>query len=105
MTEVDFLRPIKIWGYFFIAMSIVCVLMHVSLLQNQNYTMGFMYFVLITAFIHLLVGVGVICKKKWGFSFFKFYLYALYPAIPIGTYLAKNTFEYIEKHHIEKFFK
>ena len=105
MTQIDIFKPIKAFGYCFILMGVVCMLMHFSLLQDKNYTIEFVFFVLIMAFFHLLVGVGIILKKKWGFFIFKFYLYSLYLAIPVGTYISIKTFKYIEKHQIQNFFK
>jgi hypothetical protein len=105
MTQIDTFKPIKLFGYCFILMGLICIFMHFLLLQDKNYTIEFEYFVLIIAFFHLLVGVGIIFKKKWGFSVFKFYLYFLYLAIPVGTYISIKTFKYIEKHQIDNFFK
>lgn len=105
MTRIDIFKPIKIFGYCFILMGVIALIMHFSLLQNKNYTIEFVYFVLMISFFHFLVGVGIILKKNWGFHIFKIYLYSLYFALPVGTYIAIKTFKYIDKHQIERFFK
>lgn len=81
------------------------MIIHFLELNDVRYTKDFGAFVLIVSFLHLLFGIGVIFKKMWGFYALKIYLYSLYLAIPIGTYIANKTLRYIEKHEIKKLFK
>ena len=93
------------FGYCFILMGSVVLFMHFLLLQSNDYTIEFKCFVLIISGFHFLAGAGVILKKNWGFHVLKFYLYCLYLALPVGTYIAIKTFKYIEQHKIENYFK
>lgn len=105
MVQIDIFKPVRIFGYCFILMGMIGLLMHFSLLKNINYTIEFVYFVLIISAFHFLTGIGVILRKNWGFHVFKFYLHSLYLALPVGTYIAVKTLKYIERHKIKRFFK
>jgi len=105
MSNHDFLKPIRSFGYFFIIIGVAGFIMHFWALNDVRYTNGFKLFVLIVSLLHLSIGSGVIFKKIWGLYALKFYLYLLYFAIPIGTYIAVKTLRYIEKYQIEKSFK
>jgi len=72
MTHIDIFKPIRIFGYSFILMGIIGLLMHFLLQQNNNYTIEFVCFVLTLSFFHFLIGVGVILKKTGVIIFLKF---------------------------------
>lgn len=105
MSRIEILKPIMMFGYFFIGLGIAGFFMHFAALNDIRYTYGFEFFVILTSFLHIFIGLGVILKKMWGFYSLKFYLYFLYLAIPIGTYVAIKTLKYIKTYSIEKYFK
>jgi len=105
MTNLDLLKPIRMFGYFFIMIGAAGLLIHFLALGDVRYTAGFKAFVLVVSFLHILVGSGVILRRIWGFYALKLYLYSLYLAIPIGTYVAIKTFKYIRTYNIEQYFK
>jgi hypothetical protein len=105
MSNIDLFKPIKMFGFCLILMGAVGLIMHFLLRYNVSYAVEFVCFILFVSFFHVLIGIGVIFKKRWGYYFFKFYLYILYLAIPIGTYVSIKTFNYIKKNNIENLFK
>jgi hypothetical protein len=105
MTQYDTYKPIRIFGYCFVFMGGIGLIMHFLLRHDVNYTIEFSCFVLTVTFLHFLLGIGVLFKKIWSYHIFRMYLYLLCLALPVGTYVAIKTFKYIEKHRIEDFFK
>jgi hypothetical protein len=105
MSNIDLFKPIKIFGFCLILMGVVGLIMNFLVRGNISYAFEFVCFILFFPFFHILIGIGVIFKKRWGYYFFKFYLYILYFAIPIGTYVSIKTFKYINKNDIENLFK
>lgn len=93
------------FGYFFIGVGVAGFLMHFAALNDARYSAGFQLFVVVLSLLHILIGLGVILKKNWGFHIFKFYLHLLYLAIPIGTYVAIKTLQYIRTNNIERYFR
>ena len=104
MVSKDILKPIRIFSYCFLLVGFIGLAMHFTLKSDIRYTFEFKCFLLISTFFHVVIGIGLAYKKKWGFYFLKFYLYMLYLAIPIGTYISIKMFKYIQKHQIEKAF-
>lgn len=98
-------RLLKIYGVYFIICAFACALLHIAALSKPYYTIEFQLFVLLMGLLHFFVGIGIFYKKKWGYYLFKLYLYLLYLAIPIGTYISLKTLKYIEKYNIRKYFK
>jgi len=105
MSRFEILKPIMMFGYFFVGLGIIGFLMHFVALNDARYTYSFEFFVVALSLFHIFIGLGVIFKKMWGFYFLKLYLYLLYLAIPIGTYVAVKTFKYIKTYNIERYFQ
>lgn len=78
--------------------------MHFSLLQEEAYTIEFMYFVFVLSFLYFFVGMAILSKKKWGYFCLKGSLYLLILGIPIGTFIAIKMLKYIKQHDVKKFF-
>ena len=74
-----------------------------SLLEDADIekNVNFLLFIIISIFIHSFVGISILSKRRWGLFVFKLYLYLMLLAIPIGTYISKKFFEYIENNNIE----
>lgn len=104
MTTIDFLKPIRVFGYFFLSVGCISVITHFLSLSETNYTYGFRVFVLSVGLFHFLIGLGILLRKRWGFYGFKCYLYLLYIAVPIGTYIAVRTLEYLRRYDIKQSF-
>jgi hypothetical protein len=54
---------------------------------------------------HLLLGIGILLRRRWWFSVFKGYLYLLYLGFPVGTYIARETLKYIEQNSVEQYLR
>lgn len=104
MSSIDVFRPVKIFSYYFAFAGVSGIVIHVLLRNHDQYTIEFMNFVIIISIVHLLIAIGIFFKKKWGYFLFKLYLYLLYIAPPIGTYIAIKTFRYIKYQRVERFF-
>ena len=104
MTTIDFLKPIRVFGYFFLLVGCISVTMHLLALSDINYTYGFRVFVLSVGLLHFLLGLGILLRKRWGFYGLKCYLHLLYIAVPIGTYIAVKTLEYLKRNDIKRSF-
>ena len=79
--------------------------MHFLLLGGGRYTIEFKIFVLVFFLLHALIGVGLTSRSLWGFYFFKYYLYVLYIAFPIGTFIAHKSLKLLEDKNYKKMFR
>ena len=59
------------------------------------------YLVLITNFVYVATGIGLIMLKKWGFILLKCFLFVAVFAFPLGTTISYFMLSYIKKHRIE----
>lgn len=105
MITTDFYKPIKNFGYFLTAVGICGFLVLFTKLTDIKYLMVVWIFIGLISLYHLLLGIGVILKKKWAFGIFKSYLRLLYLGFPIGTYISRKTMRYIDENSIEKYLK
>jgi len=97
-------RPIKTLG---IILLIIGVLGFFALITNwyePEFYDTATIFILVMSVWHLITGLGILARKRWGFVLMKFYLYVLLLGIPIGTLLAKRILSYIKENEIELFF-
>jgi hypothetical protein len=101
MTSADTLSPIRNFGYFLIIVGLLGFALHLLTIGNPDYPAVAGWFVRVISAYHLVVGIGLIRKRKWGLYSLKAYLYLWYIAFPIGTFIAHKTIKYIEKHKIE----
>jgi hypothetical protein len=104
MTTVETVSPIRNFGYFLIIVGLLGFAAHLHTIGNPNYPAFAGWFVIVVSVYHLVVGIGLIRKKKWGLYSLKAYLYLWYIAFPIGTFIAYKTLKYIERHKIETLF-
>jgi len=105
MLFPDLYKPIRNFGYFFVIIGLCGFLFLFAKLQSVEQIIAVWLFIGSISLFHLLLGIGIILKKKLWFGFFKAYLQGMYIAFPIGTILSKKTLEYIEKNNIEHFIK
>lgn len=66
---------------------------------------NFFLFIIITMFVHMVVGVAILSKKRWGLLVFKCYLYLMLLAIPIGTYISHKTLQYLKENNIARIYQ
>ena len=99
----DLYRPLKYFAYFFIGIAFLGFVTLVLDLSKVKYLPAVWTFVGSVSIFHFVLGIGVLLRKKWGFTIFKGYLYLLYVGFPIGTYIAHETLKYINENRIEKF--
>jgi len=84
---------------------LVGAMMIKALLDDPGFDMGFVVFVGVNMLISLIVGVGILSRRRWGLALFKGYLYLLMLGVPIGTYIAQKTFLYIRENHVERLYR
>lgn len=53
---------------------------------------------------YLTTGIGILLRSKWGYFFFKFFLYILLLGFPIGTFIAYASLKYIKRNDIKTLF-
>ena len=100
---IDLYRPLRYFAYFFIVIAFLGFLTLALDMSEIKYWPVVWTFVGSVSLFHLVLGIGVLFKRKWGFTIFKGYLYLLYIGFPIGTYIARKTLRYIEENRIEAF--
>lgn len=105
MLIPDLYKPVRNFGYFFVALGLCGFLILLTKLQDIEQVVAVWLFIGSISLFHLLLGIGVILKNRLGFGIFKGYLQLMYIAFPIGTILSKKTIEYIEKNNIERYLK
>lgn len=96
--------PIIYFSYVLIASAIIGGFMILNLQADTDFDKSFSNFIFALTFWHLITGLGILSKKKWGFFLFKLYLYVLYLGVPIGTIISKKFFTYLKDNQIEKYF-
>ncbi len=104
MSKNNVLQPVMIFGYCLILMSIIILLAHFSSPERASFHMEFRYFAIAISSFHFFIGFGVILRKKWGYYFFRFYLYLLSIGFPIGTFIGIKMLKYIDQHDVKRFF-
>ena len=105
MLIPDLYKPIKNFGYFLTAIGICGFLVLITKLTDVKYLFVVWIFISLVSFYHLLLGIGLVLKKKWAFGLFKSYLRLLYLGFPIGTYISRSTLHYIDENNIEAYLK
>ncbi len=98
-------KPIKTFGVILTAAGMFGISLLLSELNASTLNMPAIYFLLIMSIWHIVSGIGILLRKRWGFHLMKLYLYFMYLGIPIGTLLSKRIFAYINENDIELFFK
>ena len=98
------MRPIIIFGYVLISVSVAGIVFFYWVSLQVELKLGDIYFILITAFWHIITGLGVIKSTKWGYYLFKLFLYLLFICFPIGTLISYKTLSYMKKNNIKRYF-
>jgi hypothetical protein len=102
--DYKYFRPIRIAGICFVIFGVLCVLIYLSLLKDLNFDSTFRIFVLINIFWYLLMGLGILFQKIWGYYLLKIFSYALVISFPMGTYFGVKSLRYLREHNIKSYF-
>ena len=105
MSNIDMYRPIKFFGYFFIASGIAVFLLYISSLRDIGFKPVLLFVIIVISISQVILGFGVVLKRLWGFYLLKFVLNCLYVAFPLGTLIAHRTLKYIDEYNIIKYFR
>lgn len=97
-------KPIRTFGIILTAAGIFGVFALILELNDPRFSMGGLTFLVVMSTWHLISGLGILLRKKWGFTLMKFYLYIMYLGVPLGTLLSKKILSYIKENEIELFF-
>ena len=103
MSNENIFAPIRNFAYFLSAIGVCGIIIHLLNVSDPYYASDFRLFVLMSTFVHLGIGFGLLARVKSAFHAFKFYLYFLKIGFPVGTYISKKTLDYIQKNNIEQF--
>ena len=76
-----------------------------DLAQRDDFDRDFSVFILVSMMGHSFIGFAILSRKRWGFVVFKCYLYILFLAIPVGTYISYKTLQYLKKNYIESIYR
>jgi len=98
------IRPIIIFGYVFIGLSLVGVLFFYLVSLQVSMEVSDFYFITFVALWYFLTGLGVIKLKGWGYYLFKVSLYLLFLSFPIGTIISYKTLSYMKRNDIKGYF-
>lgn len=104
MLEFELFKPVRNFGLVLTSIGGLGIVCHVVNAQDSQYIIGAQIFVLSVSIFHLLIGLSIVSRNRYGFRCLRFYLYLLYPGFPLGYFYAKRMFEYIEANKIERFF-
>jgi len=102
--DYKYFRPIRIAGICFLIFGAICGLDYVSSLKEPDFDTFFRIFVLVNMFWYLLMGVGILLQKMWGYYLLKGFLYFMVLGFPIGTYFGIKSLRYLQEHHIKSYF-
>lgn len=98
------IMPIIYFAYVLIGSTVIGVFMLFDLQADPGFDKDFSIFIFVLTLWHLITGLGILSKRRWGFILFKLYLYVLYVGVPIGTIISKKFFSYIKKNEIERYY-
>lgn len=97
-------KPIKTFGMILTVAGLAgCVALTSEVIASEPYKGPIILPFILIAW-HVVTGIGILSRKRWGFVFLKTYLYIMYLGIPVGTWLSKKILRYIKDHEIERFF-
>lgn len=97
-------KALKSFALILICLCILGVALLFSVTKDYEFDMEFSIFIVAMLALHLAVSIGILSKKRWGFLLFKYYLYLMLLAIPIGTYIAHKSLHYIKDSKVEELY-
>jgi len=105
MSKKDrFLKTYGIALIFLAACGIYPLVLLYSIEDRPPDIHEFVIFYVLMGGWYLTTGVGILLRSKWGYFFFKSFLYFLLLCFPIGTFIAYASLKYIKRNHIKTLF-
>ena len=53
---------------------------------------------------YFVTAIGLLARQKWAYYLFKFFLYVLFVAFPIGTAISYFSLRYMKRNHVKDLF-
>jgi hypothetical protein len=101
INKVRFIRGFGFALIIFSILGILSVCISASMREVPAY---FNYFGITITSWYLLTGIGILTQRKWGYFLFKFFLYFLLLALPIGTIISYKALKYMKQNNIKVLF-
>ena len=98
------IRFIKVYGYILTVFFVGCLYTTYVSSCIQNRSFYSYYFGNAISIWYLVTGIGILARKTWGYYLFKFFLYVLFLAFPIGTVVSYKSLAYMKKNDIKDLF-
>ena len=105
MSQNLAIKPVRVAGIFCILLTLLGFSFQFYALAKLNFDVSFKYFVAIVTVFHLLVGIGILSQKLWGYYIMKAYLYFMILGFPIGTLLSLKALKYLKANNIKELYK
>ena len=97
-------RFLDIYGYLLIVSFVGCLYtLHTSAAIGISPIFR-NYFGITVSLLYLVTGIGILARKEWGYYLFKFFLFALFLAFPIGTIISYKSLGYMKRNDIKSHF-
>lgn len=97
-------KPVKAGGQIFIFLGLLILITHFLLFREPDLDPSFDIFAWVNICWYLLMGVGVLQQRIWGYYMLKSYLYVMAIGFPIGTYIGLKSLKYLREKEIKDFF-
>ncbi len=101
----DPLKLTKRFGWVFVISSFAGLGMWFYLLNDSNFDSSFSIFLGYMTAFHLMMGLGLLLQKLWGYYLFNLFLYILILGFPLGTYISYKTIQFMKAHKLKNFFR
>ena len=99
------MRFIKIFGHILIVVSVVSFFYSIYAFYYFKLSQFHIIFAIVVSTWYLVTGIGILSLKKWGYYFFKFFLYFLLVSFPIGTIISYLCLKYMRNNNIKDLFE
>lgn len=97
-------RFIKGYGIILIILFVVSFLSILLFSSIEGYPKSNQYIGILISLWYLITGIGILSLKKPGYFLFKFFLFVLFIAFPIGTIISYKSLKYIKENNIKNFY-
>lgn len=95
-------RPVKQFAYYyFFGVGSLALVQALTTKANNNVRI----FIFMLALGHVLIGLSILSRRKFGFILMKYYLYFMRPMYPVLSSISKKMLEYIESNNIKEYFR
>ena len=97
-------RFLNIYGYTLILLFLGGLYTLYVTASIEDYPITHNYFAITISLYYLMTGIGILARKEWGYYLFKFFLYMLFLAFPIGTIISWKSLDYMKKNDIKSLY-